>query len=154
MAAKQGIMERRLRVNKILPFFTQKFEGQEYATLERFSYLVSPAGLPEACEHIAGGDSAKFSEHVLRFAKKKLSEFAVETGLRFALGYVRDPQALKRFSSINQRFGQKEEYSDSLAKDASTEALLQQYCNGGSFLVSGADSKDARYVTVLEKQTQ
>lgn len=154
MVAKQGIMERRMRVNKILPFFTQKFEGQEYATLERFSYLISPTGLPEACERVAETDAAKFGEHVLRFAKKKLSEFAVETGLRFALGYVRDSAALKRFSSINQRFGQKEDYSDSLAKDASSEVLLQQYCNGGDFLVSGADAPDAKYVTLLESRAQ
>jgi ribonucleoside-triphosphate reductase len=143
MEIKKRIIEKRLYEDKILLFLTQKFEEEEYVALDEFRYLISFAGLPEACRIFlkkASYDTecSKLSEKVFRFTKKKFREFENDNGLKFCLGENKDKVAVDRFCEFNRRAGIEPKMSGTVAPKLDGEyhdlvKNLQAHCNAGAF---------------------
>ncbi|MCK4327960.1 MAG: anaerobic ribonucleoside-triphosphate reductase [Candidatus Diapherotrites archaeon] len=145
---KRKVIEKRLHKDKILPFLTQEFGGEEYYSLENAPSIVNIIGLDNAVHDYTGEEinkdagALKFAERVLAYAQTKLDGFNAE-GSYMLFGCLDAKKAGKRFSKMNEkRFGVKEVYPASgfthvlqdTEKWIDTEARLQQYCRGAAKL--------------------
>jgi len=163
MEIKKKIIHKRLYEDRMLLFLTQKFENEEYIKLEDFTYLVSFAGLPEACRMFlkrSGYDSecSKLSEKVFRFTKKKFREFENNNDLRFCLGDNVDDGAVRRFSEFNRRIGLDSKISRGVFPELTEEYYdlvknVQAHCNAGAFFESSdknlAKDKDFLFLKLI-----
>jgi ribonucleoside-triphosphate reductase len=158
MEVKKRIIEKRLYEDRILLFLTQKFENEEYIALDEFRYLISFAGLPEACKIFLKKSSydtecSKLSEKVFRFTKKKFREFENDDGLKFCLGENKDKIAVDRFCEFNRRAGIEPKMSGTVAPKLEEEYYdlvknLQAHCNAGAFFETSNKSlaKDKNFL--------
>jgi anaerobic ribonucleoside-triphosphate reductase len=143
MEIKKRTIEKRMYEDKMLLFLTQKFGSEEYIRLDNFRYLVSFAGLPEACRTFLkkksyDSECCKFSQKVFRSAKKKFRAFENEAGLKFSLGESANNEAVNRFSEFNRRTGIDMDSSRAIVPEVSDEDYdlvkdLQQHCDAGAF---------------------
>ncbi len=143
MEIKKRTIERRLHDDKMLLFLAQKFDSEEYVKADDFTYMVSFAGLPEACATFLklgeyGSECSKLSEKVLRFTKKKFREFEGDNGLKFCLGENRDEEPVDRFSEYNHRMGIDGKMSRTVFPKVDKDYYdlvknLQSHCSAGAF---------------------
>ena len=145
---KRKIIEKRLHKDKILPFLTQEFGGEEYYSLDSAPSIVNVIGLDNAVNDYTGEEinkeasALKFAERVLAYTQTKLDGFNAE-GSYLLFGCLDAKRGGERFSKMNEkRFGVKEVYPTSgfthVLQDVDTwidtEARLQQYCRGAARL--------------------
>jgi len=143
MEIKKNLIMKRFYDDKMLLFLTQKFGSEDYVRPDDFLYLVSFAGLPEACriflkKNVYDSECAKLSEKIFRFTKKKFREFNDKTDMKFCLGESRDEEAVDRFSEYNKRLGLSMKLSRGMIpkveqQDYNLVKSLQSHCNAGAF---------------------
>ncbi len=85
------IKENVLYTQRLLPFLSQKFDGEEYYRLENTTKTLGYCGLTEAAFVHCGGhlheskDSQVFGEKVIKTMRAHADEAARQTGLRFSV---------------------------------------------------------------------
>jgi len=163
---KKRIIEARLHKDRILPFLTQEFDGEEYYSLDNAASIVNVLGLDNAVADYMGEEINKsatafrFAERILAYAKDKLEKYNNEGGY-FVFGNLDAQSAAVRLSKMNEkRFGVKEVYPahgfthiipDS-EKWVENEARLQRYCRGAAKLdISPSGNPSDRIYGLLKK---
>ncbi|MDH5734094.1 MAG: hypothetical protein OEY88_10005 [Candidatus Bathyarchaeota archaeon] len=111
LKTKYLTLQQRVR-EKLLPFLTQKADGDSYLRLENASHLISFVGLNEAAQAFLGKsvykdeEALNFAKETLKYLHKGIQKSARKPETRAALSMVPSTEASKRLVELDvEKYG-------------------------------------------------
>lgn len=144
MKRKKELIEERMNKDRILPFISQKKDGEAYFRLKQSNYVVRVAGLNECIKTVTEdtiGNELNFAERILGYLERRLNEYGEEDRMNYKLADSKGAE--ERFYSLDlQNFGRSvipQRYTTLQAalKKLDEKRKIEVYARAGKYFKGG-----------------